>query len=834
MNFPYDHKSVEKKWQDYWRNNPPYKAEDFSEKQKKYVLVMFPYPSGPLHMGHVRNYSIGDLIARYYRMRGFNVLHPIGYDAFGLPAENAAIERGANPKEWTLTNIDIMRQQLKQLGISYDWEREIITCMPDYYRWGQWIFLKFFERGLAYRKKSPVNWCPGCETVLANEQVINGRCWRCESEVTRKNLEQWFFKITEYAERLLEDLELLQGWPEKVRTMQRNWIGKSEGAEVVFRLKETGEEIKVFTTRPDTLFGVTFFVLAPEHEIAAKLASQAGKEYELNLLLEERQKAGFYDYSEEGAEKKGFFTGFHVINPVNGEEVPVWVSNYVLAEYGTGAVMGVPAHDQRDYEFAVKFGLPIKTVIAPFDHPDGPENFDVRNLGRAYEEDGIMINSGEFSGLPSREGMNRVIKYLEERGIGGKAVSYRLRDWLISRQRYWGNPIPVVYCEKCGVVPVPEKELPVMLPEPEKVDFSVKGVSPLASVEEFVNTTCPSCKGKARRETDTMDTFTCSSWYFLRYTSPHDESKAWDTDIAAYWMPVDQYIGGIEHAVLHLLYSRFFMKVFYDMGLVNFPEPFTNLLTQGMITKDGAKMSKSKGNVVSPEDMIEKYGADATRLFILFAAPPEKDLEWSDHGVQGSYRFVRKLYNIARKLSGKAKPEDAVKIYDSLEKMSDADRRMLEVLHRTIKKVTDDIEKEFAFNTAISFLMELANELEAYMEREDHRPVVAFEVAKNLSLMMAPVTPHLAEEMWSLLGFSPSVHEQSWPLPDSRLLETKEVVVVVQVNGKTRDRLILDAGADKETVLIAAMSSEKVKKHVEGREIKKVIFVPNKIINIVV
>jgi leucyl-tRNA synthetase len=829
----YNHFEIETKWQKEWEKNPPYKAVDFDEKEKKYVLVMFPYPSGPLHMGHVRNYSIGDLIARFYRMKGYNVLHPIGYDAFGLPAENAAIERGANPKEWTVSNINIMREQLKRLGISYDWDREIITCLPDYYKWGQWIFLKFYERGLAYKKKSPVNWCPGCETVLANEQVINGRCWRCDSEVTKKNLEQWFFKITDYAERLLNDLDLLKGWPEKVRVMQRNWIGRSEGAKVVFKIKETGEEIPVFTTRPDTLFGVTFFVLAPEHPLAEELAKKAGKKPELEKLLEEKQKLSYAELEEGRFEKKGFDTRFHVVNPVNGKEVPIWVANYVLAEYGTGAVMGVPAHDQRDFEFAVKYGLPIITVIAPFEHEHGPENFDVLKLGQAYEGQGVMINSGPFSGLNNNEGKEKIVSYLQEKGLGEKTVSYRLRDWLISRQRYWGNPIPIVYCEKCGTVPVPEDELPVLLPEPEKVDFNVKGVSPLASVQEFVNTNCPNCGGPAKRETDTMDTFTCSSWYFLRYTSPQLADRAWDTQLANYWMPVDQYIGGIEHAVLHLLYSRFFMKVFYDMGLVRDVEPFTNLLTQGMITKDGAKMSKSKGNVVSPEDMIQKYGADATRLFILFAAPPEKDLEWSDWGVQGAYRFVKKLYELAYKVSSWAKI-NTVDLYDTPDSLAEKDRKMLTLLHKTIKKVTEDIEREFAFNTAISFLMELINEFEDYLKAGDPDKRVAAEVMKNVALMMAPITPHLAEEIWQLLGGIESVHMQKWPETRQEFLVEKEVVVVVQVNGKTRERLVVDRGTDKETVLKLALASERISKAIANKEIKKVIFVPDKILNIVV
>jgi len=829
----FNHEEIEKKWQEIWEQNPPYKAVDFDQKPKKYVLVMFPYPSGPLHMGHVRNYSIGDLIARFYRMKGYNVLHPIGYDAFGLPAENAAIERGANPKEWTLSNINIMRRQLKQLGISYDWEREVITCLPDYYRWGQWIFLKFYERGLAYKKKSPVNWCPSCETVLANEQVIGGRCWRCDSEVTKKNLEQWFFKITDYAERLLEDLELLDGWPEKVRVMQRNWIGRSEGAEIVFKIKETGEEVPVFTTRPDTLFGVTFFVLAPEHPLAEELAEKSGQRAELDQLLEEKQKLSYAELEEGRFEKKGFDTGFHVINPVNGEEVPIWISNYVLAEYGTGAVMGVPAHDQRDYEFAIKFGLPIKTVIAPEDYEEGPDNFDVVRLGQAYDEPGVMINSGQFNGMKNEEAKEKIVAYLEEKCLGKKKVSYRLRDWLISRQRYWGNPIPIIYCEKCGIVPVPEEDLPVLLPEPEKVDFSVRGISPLASVEEFVNTTCPQCGAPAKRETDTMDTFTCSSWYYLRYTSPNREDSAWDKETASYWMPVDQYIGGIEHAVLHLLYSRFFMKVFYDMGLVKYVEPFTNLLTQGMITKDGAKMSKSKGNVVSSEDMIQKYGADATRLFILFAAPPEKDLEWSDRGVQGAYRFVKKLYDLAVRVSSSGRLE-VEGLYDRLNSYSEKDRKMLSLLHKTIKKVTDDIEKEFAFNTAISFLMELINEFEKFLKEKDANPEVAAEVMRKVALMIAPITPHVAEEIWHLMGGAYSVHQQEWPKPIEELLVESEVVVVVQVNGKVKDRIKITRGLKKEAVLELALKSEKVRRALEGREVKKVVFVPDKILNLVV
>lgn len=817
----YNHGAIEEKWQKVWEENPPYKAVDFSDRPKKYILVMFPYPSGPIHMGHVRNYSIGDLLARYYRMKGYNVLHPIGYDAFGLPAENAAIQSGIDPKKWTFSNIELMRSQLKKMGFSYDWEREVLTCVPEYYRWGQWIFLKFFERGLAYRKKAPVNWCPGCETVLANEQVEGGKCWRCGSEVTIRDLEQWFLKITDYADRLLDDLELLSGWPEKVRIMQRNWIGRSEGARVIFKLEEDGTDVPVFTTRPDTLFGVTFFTLAPEHPLAEKICAERGLLAELEEMRREAREVA----REPDFEKKGFFTGKYVINPVNGERVPVWIANYVLMEYGTGAVMGVPAHDQRDFEFARKYGLPVRVVIQP------PwAELDGETMEEAYTEDGVMVNSGPFNGLNNREGIKKITEYLEEKGLGGYGVSYRLRDWLISRQRYWGNPIPVVYCDSCGIVPVPENDLPVLLPEPEQVDFRIKGRSPLESVPEFVNTSCPQCGRAARHETDTMDTFICSSWYYLRYTDPHNDEQAWSVDKAKYWMPVDQYIGGIEHAVLHLLYSRFFTKVFYDMGLVDVVEPFQNLLTQGMIYKDGAKMSKSKGNVVSPEEMIEKYGADATRLFILFTAPPEKDLEWSDRGVQGAYRFIRRLHALTARCAEEGGKDS---VLDEQELDSEG-RKLLAALHRTIKNVTNDIERDFGFNTAISFIMELINELEEYLKKQDYSRALFKQVMEKTTLMMAPYTPHVAEEMWQMLGNDGSVHEQSWPEYDEKYLKTDTTVLVVQVNGKVRDRIEVDRGIDEEKAFEIALNSDKVAKHVQGREVVKRIYVPDKLLNIVV
>ncbi|WP_287007293.1 leucine--tRNA ligase, partial [Candidatus Aquicultor secundus] len=635
----YNHKAIEEKWQKRWGEEDIYRTVEDPSKPEKYILEMFPYPSGNLHMGHVRNYSIGDVVARYNKMNGYNVLHPIGYDAFGLPAENAAIKRGIPPQKWTFSNIESMREQLKQLGLSYDWSREVVTASPDYYKWGQWMFLKFYERGLAFRKKATVNWCPGCETVLANEQVVAGVCWRCGTPAELRELEQWFFKITDYAERLLDDLELLDGWPERVRIMQRNWIGKSEGAYVDFQIKGSDRKITVFTTRPDTLYGATFFLLAPEHPMVDELVK--GTDYEAGAREFRHKVARETEIDRTSAEKEknGFFTGVYVINPVNGEELPVYLADYVLMGYGTGAVMAVPAHDQRDFEFATKYGLPIRIVIQP-----AGEMINPTMMAQAFEGEGVMVNSGPFDGTPQTEGVKNVTEYLQKKGVGEPAINYRLRDWLISRQRYWGNPIPMVYCEKCGLVPVNEDDLPVILPE--NIEITGVGGSPLSRDADFVNTTCPKCDGPAKRETDTMDTFIDSSWYFLRYCSPHEDTLPFARDAVDYWMPVDQYIGGIEHAVLHLLYSRFFTKVLYDMGMVSVVEPFVNLLTQGMVIKDGAKMSKSKGNVVDPGKIIGKYGADTARLFILFASPPEKELEWSDRGVEGSYRFLNRVWRL--------------------------------------------------------------------------------------------------------------------------------------------------------------------------------------------
>ncbi|MDI6821481.1 MAG: leucine--tRNA ligase [Actinomycetota bacterium] len=827
----YDFVKIEEKWQKKWEESNLYKVTEDPTKKKKYILEMFPYPSGELHMGHMRNYVIGDVVARYNKMRGYNILHPMGYDAFGLPAENAAIQHGIHPKEWTYQNISTMRKQLKRQGISYDWGREITTCEPDYYRWGQWLFLKFMERGLVYRKKASVNWCPGCETVLANEQVVGGRCWRCDNLVESRQLEQWFFKITEYAEDLLKDLDLLTGWPERVKIMQTNWIGRSEGALVDFPLKDSGEKIPIFTTRPDTLFGVSFFILAPEHPLVDKLVVGTKYRKEVEAFRRMVSTKTEIDRTAPEIEKQGLFIGKYVINPLNGEDVPVWIADYVMMEYGTGAIMAVPAHDQRDFEFARKYNLPIKVVIQLEDEP-----LDERTMTQAYEGEGVMVNSGPFTGMPSTEGTKAVTTYLEEKGIGKFAVTYRLRDWLISRQRYWGNPIPIIYCDKCGIVPVPEKDLPVILPE--NVDFRRKGISPLVAVEEFVKTTCPKCFGPARRETDTMDTFTCSSWYFLRYTSPHEDRASFDTEAANYWMPVDQYIGGIEHAVMHLLYARFFTKVMYDMGLCKAKEPFSNLLTQGMVVKDGAKMSKSKGNVVSCDEIVNKYGADTGRLFILFAAPPEKDLDWSDQGVQGCFRFLNRVWRVVHE-----NIESWTHGTCESRELDELDKELKYMTHRTVKKVTQDVER-YSFNTAIAAIMELVNANFKYNESKcgaARNDDVLRETTEKLVLLLSPFAPHIAEELWEKMGGKPglpagreSIYLQTWPSYDEELAKAPEVTLVVQVNGKVRDRIKVPADITEDEMREVALSSEKVKKYTEGKEIVKVITVPGKLINLVV
>jgi len=815
----YDFQSIEQKWQDKWAKEGLYKVSEDSDKPKKYVLEMFPYPSGEIHMGHVRNYSIGDAIARYSRMKGFNVLYPMGFDAFGLPAENAAIERGIHPKVWTFDNIETMRTQLSRLGLSYDWNREVVTADPEYYKWGQWLFLKFLEKGLAYRKKAQVNWCPKCETVLANEQVEAGLCWRCESEVENKKLEQWFFKITEYAEQLLADLDQLEGWPERVKLMQKNWIGKSTGAYVDFTLEsKKGEKtVTVFTTRPDTLFGATFFLLAPEHSLVDEITTDEQKEAVENFRKEVAKETEI-DRTATDIPKKGVFTGAYVTNPVSGERIPVWLADYVMMEYGTGAVMAVPAHDQRDFEFARKYDIDIKVVIS---NPD--EKLDASKMKEAYTGEGPMVDSGSFDSTFSLDGIKKVSDWLEKEGKGKSAVTYRLRDWLISRQRYWGNPIPVIYCEKCGTQPVPYEDLPVVLPE--DVDVSKSG-SPLAKDAGFYETTCPQCGGKAKRETDTMDTFTCSSWYFLRYTSPKEDKTAFNKKAADYWMPVDQYIGGIEHAILHLLYARFFTKVVRDLGLVDVDEPFKNLLTQGMVLKDGAKMSKSKGNTVDPNYILDKYGADTARLFILFASPPEKDLDFSDDGVEGSFRFIKRVWRIVQsslELIEKASETD----------LSKEDKKLQQKTHQTIKKVSADLDR-FNLNTAIAAIMELVNTMYKYVEKGSVNKKVLTEAITKLTVLLAPFAPYLAEELWHLNGKKDSIHIQEWPAYDENVAAAEEITLVVQVNGKVRDRIQVSTDVSEDEMKELALASERTKSFTADKEIVKVVTIPKKLVNIVV
>ncbi|MCW3489292.1 leucine--tRNA ligase [Dethiobacter alkaliphilus] len=818
----YNPSVIEPKWQNFWEKEDFYKTDE-EGKRKYYVLEMFPYPSGRLHMGHMRVYSIGDVLARFLKMRGYSVLHPMGWDAFGLPAENAAIERQVHPAEWTYDNIEAMKKQQKALGISYDWDREVATCAPDYYKWTQWLFLLFYKRGLAYKKKASVNWCPQCATVLANEQVEDGGCWRCGDEVVVKDLEQWFLRITDYAERLLDDLKLLDGWPERVRTMQENWIGKSEGAEIRFPVKGKDVDIPVFTTRPDTLYGVTYMVLAAEHPLVDDLTVGTEHEAAVRQLVDKARKMSEVDRSSTEMEKEGVFTGAYCINPVTGKEVPVLVGNYVLMGYGTGAVMGVPAHDQRDFEFAKKYNLPIQVVISPRD-----KFLQVEDMQEAYVDAGVLVNSSRFDGTDSVEAKKAIIEYLEDNDWGTGKVTYRLRDWLISRQRYWGAPIPMIYCDECGPVPVPDEDLPVMLPEDVKFEA---GKSPLAEHEGFLNAKCPTCGGKGRRETDTMDTFICSSWYFFRYTDPKNENEAFAKDRSDAWLPVDQYIGGIEHAILHLLYSRFFTKVLHDAGMTEAVEPFTRLLAQGMVNKDGAKMSKSKGNVVSPDEIIEKYGADTGRLFILFAAPPEKDLDWSDRGVEGCYRFLKRVWRLVDRYADDVRGQNGETAeYDK------QDQELRRAAHTALKKVTEDIEERFNFNTAISAVMEAVNTAYGYMnEKEDHINTVAMtEFLEMLVLVLAPFAPHLGEEMWERLGKEGSVHQQQWPAYDPDVLQVAEVEIVVQVNGKVRGKLTIPAGLDKEAMQQQAMADDRIAQLVEGKQVVKAITVPDKLVNLVV
>jgi leucyl-tRNA synthetase len=828
----YNARDIETKWQNLWKEGGFYRSSPDPARRKFYCLEMFPYPSGNLHMGHVRNYAIGDVVARFHRMNGYNVLHPMGFDAFGLPAENAAIKRGVHPAEWTMRNISLMKADLEMLGISYDWDREVATCLPDYYKWTQWLFLLMYKRGLAYKKKAAVNWCPECNTVLADEQAETGKCWRCGTPVTRKDLDQWFFRITDYADRLLDDLRLLTGWPERVKTMQENWIGRSEGLLIEFPVDGLDERIVVFTTRADTIFGVTFVVLAPEHPLLEKVTAGTGRETAVRDFVSRIARSPAADRASEGASREGLFTGRYAVNPLSGERVPVWVADYVLMEYGTGAVMGVPAHDDRDLDFARKNGLPVRVVIQ--DESGNPTD---EGLADAYVGPGTMVNSGMFDGLESEEGKRRVAAYVEEKGIGRRHVTYRLRDWLISRQRYWGAPIPMVYCDKCGVVPVPEEHLPVTLPK--DVDFVGAEMSPLVSCPEFVNTTCPCCGEPARRETDTMDTFMCSSWYYFRYTSPRETRLPFDPEAARYWLPVDQYIGGIEHAVMHLLYSRFFTKVLYDAGLVDFVEPFTNLLTQGMVLKDGAAMSKSRGNIVEPRELIERYGADTARLFILFAAPPEKELEWSDRGVEGSSRFLNRVWRLVLGIAGDTavdRQRAQMKPVRSAADVGAGGAALRRLTHATIKKVTHDIRGRFNFNTALSALMEMVNGIYRYMQecpRGSRDQVALAEAADSLVLMLAPFAPHIAEELWHRLDHAESVHLQPWPVHDEEVAKSQRITVVVQVNGRVRDRLEVDPDSSAEELQRAALESRRVGRFLEGRRIKKVVTVPGKLVSIV-
>ena len=818
----YSPAAIEEKWQSRWAHEKSFKVTEDPNKQKYYLLEMFPYPSGRIHMGHVRNYSIGDVVGRFKRVRGFNVLHPMGWDAFGMPAENAAIQNKSHPAKWTKENIEYMRGQLKRMGLSYDWDRELATCDLSYYRWEQQIFLEMYQKGLAYKKSSYVNWCPSCETVLANEQVEDGGCWRCDTTVTQKELDQWFFRITAYAEELLECTDNLPGWPERVLVMQRNWIGKSLGCEIDFPL-ENGGTIRVFTTRQDTLFGATFMSLAPEHPLALELTT-AEQRAEVDAFIEKVKLTDKLKRTADDFEKEGVFTGSYCINPATGERMPVYLANFVLLDYGTGAVMAVPTHDQRDFEFACKYSLPLRVVI----QPEG-ELLDPAGMAAAYTEPGTMFNSGDFNGMSSADAKLKIADWLESSGKGSKTVNFRLRDWGISRQRYWGNPIPFIYCDCCGTVPVPEKDLPVVLPL--DVAFTGEGGSPLAKLESFLKVDCPLCGKPARRETDTMDTFVESSWYFLRYCCSDFTGGPLDTEKVRYWMSVDQYIGGIEHAVLHLLYARFFTKVLRDLGYVNVDEPFTNLLTQGMVIKDGAKMSKSKGNVVDPNALIEKYGADTARLFSLFAAPPEKDLDWNDQGVDGCFRFLNRLWKLVHELLPYVQSAGKVDVA----KLSDDARALRRTVHKTIRKVTADIDERFHFNTAIAAIMELVNAVHSFASKNSpENSALMKEAIESTLLLLYPFVPHFAEELWEMAGHNGGIEAAGWPSFDEEAAADEELLIVVQVNGKLRGRITVSVDADEASVKAAAFADEKVLVHLDGNPPRKVIYVPGKLLNIVV
>ncbi len=819
----YEFTEVEKKWQKIWEEQGVFKTEEDPSKEKFYCLEMFPYPSGKLHMGHVRNYSIGDVVARFKRMDGYSVLHPMGFDSFGLPAENAAIEHGIHPSKWTWENIHDMEEQLRELGLSYDWDRECCTCSEDYYRWMQWIFIQFYKRGLAYKKENPVNWCPSCQTVLANEQVVDGACERCHTPVIKKNLSQWYLKITDYADRLLENIDngSLDGWPEKVRLMQKNWIGRSYGCEVDFKVKDSDEVLTVFTTRVDTIYGTTFMVLAPEYPTV--LENVRGTEYEKPVLdyIDRVDHMNEIERTSTTAEKTGVFIGKYAINPFTHKEMPIFISDYVLMGYGTGAVMGVPAHDQRDFEFAVKFGLEITPVVDP-----GDPEIDVNDLKQACAASGTMINSGEITGMNSNDAIPYMIEKAEREGLGHRKVNYKLRDWLISRQRYWGTPIPMICCETCGWVPEKEENLPVLLPT--DVKFTGKGESPIATSPTFRKCTCPKCGGPAEREVDTMDTFLDSSWYFLRYCDPKNTEKPFEKEKADRWMQVDQYIGGVEHAILHLMYSRFFTMVLHDMGMVETEEPFKNLLTQGMVNKDGRKMSKSIGNVVTPREIIDKYGADTARLFILFAAPPEKELDWSDAGVEGSFRFLTRVYRLIYELKARDLKDGEAYVKTA------ADKALNYKLNYAIKKVREDVGGRFMFNTAISSIMELVNEMYKYKDQKDINEPLLKKAGRELIIILSPFVPHIAEEMWEHIGGEGLCCQQSWPSFDEKALVLDETEIVVQINGKVRDKLVVPRDITKDELEKEALASEKIREITEGKEILKLITVPGKLVNLVV
>jgi leucyl-tRNA synthetase len=825
----YSPEAVERKWQTKWSNEKSFKVGEEPGKPKYYLLEMFPYPSGRIHMGHVRNYSIGDVVGRFKRMRGFNVLHPMGWDAFGMPAENAAIQNKSHPAKWTAENIEYMRGQLKRMGLSYDWDRELATCDLAYYSWEQKLFLEMFAKGLAYKKSSFVNWCPSCQTVLANEQVEDGACWRCDNDVKQKELEQWFFRITDYADELLEYTDKLPGWPERVLVMQRNWIGKSFGCEIEFPLADGTGAIRVYTTRQDTLFGATFMSLAPEHPQALELTT-SDRQAAVTAFIEKVKQTDKLKRTADDFEKEGVFTGAYCINPATGLRMPVYLANFVLTDYGTGAVMAVPTHDQRDFEFAVKYDLPLKVVIQPVD-----EALDAATMTMAYVEPGILVNSGEFDGIGSTDAKERIAVWLEKSGKGKKTVNFRLRDWGISRQRYWGNPIPVIYCDSCGTVPVPAKDLPVVLPL--DVEFTGEGGSPLAKLDAFVKVDCPVCGKPARRETDTMDTFVESSWYFLRYCCPDFTGGPLDRDRVGYWMSVDQYIGGIEHAVMHLLYARFFTKVLRDLGYVTVDEPFANLLTQGMVIKDGAKMSKSKGNVVDPNGLIERYGADTARLFSLFAAPPEKDLDWNDQGVDGSFRFLNRLWKLVHEClpllvapDGNRKPEPV-----DPAALSDEARSLRRLVHKTIRKVTADIDERFHFNTAIAAIMELVNAIQSFAPKKlPQNSALLREALESTLLLLYPFVPHFSEELWEKCGHKGGVEVVGWPDYDREAAADEELLIVVQVNGKLRGRITVSIDASEESVKAGALADDRVMAYLEGKEPRKIIYVPGKLLNIVV